>query len=199
MISPVPPSLAAHEIADDVLVERTLRGGADAFETLVDRHRDVVIRVAARIVGGEEAEDVGQDAFLRAYHRLSRFRHDATFRSWLLRITHNAALDHVARRRAEPMDPATMEEQPPGAGGHRLPAEQLEVAERIDRLERKLRGLTGPHRAVLVLRDIEGYSYEEIAQITDTPVGSVKGRLHRARRDFIGMLRANTYDWELPQ
>jgi RNA polymerase sigma-70 factor, ECF subfamily len=190
------PSSTAQEIDDAELVARTTRGELTAFEQLVDRHRPVVVRVAARIVGSDEAEDVSQDAFLRAFHRLHHFRGDAPFRSWLLRITHNAALDHLARRRPEPVDPETLDvEQNPS----REPADRLEVRERIERLERKLRGLSAQHRTVLVLRDAEGLSYEEIAAITDAPIGSVKGRLHRARGEFIEMLRANTYDWELPQ
>jgi RNA polymerase sigma-70 factor (ECF subfamily) len=93
------------------------------------------------------------------------------------------------------VDPETLDESE--TKPQRLPAERLEVRERIERLERKLRGLTPQHRVVLVLRDAEGLSYEEIADITSTPLGSVKGRLHRARREFIDMLRANSYDWEL--
>jgi RNA polymerase sigma-70 factor, ECF subfamily len=189
------PAGEAHDDAE--LVQRTTRGDLSAFERLVDRHRPVVIRVAARIVGSDEAEDVSQDAFLRAFHRLDHFRGDAPFRSWLLRITHNAALDHLARRRAEPVDPETLDTGE--LSTTRPPADRLEVRERIERLERKLRGLNPHHRVVLVLRDAEGLSYEEIADITDTPLGSVKGRLHRARREFVEMLRANTYDWELPQ
>ena len=189
---------SAPEAADDgELVRRTTRGDLSAFEQLVDRHRPVVIRVATRMVGADEAEDVSQDAFLRAFHRLDRFRGDAPFRSWLLRITHNAALDHLGRRRAEPVDPDSLDTAEPATA--RPPAERLEVRERIERLERKLRGLTPQHRVVLVLRDAEGLSYEEIADITETPLGSVKGRLHRARREFVEMLRANTYDWELPR
>jgi RNA polymerase sigma-70 factor, ECF subfamily len=190
-------SSTAHERDDVELVRRTTRGELSAFERLVDRHRPVVVRVAARIVGSDEAEDVSQDAFLRAFHRLDHFRGDAPFRSWLLRITHNAALDHLDRRRPEPVDPSTLDasEQSP----MRPPADRMEVRERVERLERKLRGLSYHHRVVLVLRDAEGMSYEEIAAITDTPLGSVKGRLHRARREFIEMLRGNTYDWELPQ
>jgi RNA polymerase sigma-70 factor (ECF subfamily) len=189
------PSSTTLEPDDAELVRRTTRGELSAFEQLVDRHRPVVVRVAARIVGSDEAEDVSQDAFLRAFHRLEKFRGDAPFRAWLLRITHNAALDHLGRRRAEPVDPTTFEEQ----AGSRPPAEQLELRERIERLERKLHGLSYQHRAVLVLRDAEGLSYEQIAEITDTPLGSVKGRLHRARREFVEMLRANSYDWELPR
>jgi RNA polymerase sigma-70 factor (ECF subfamily) len=191
------PAVLSQERDDVELVRRSTRGDLAAFEQLVDRHRPVVVRVAARIVGAEDAEDVSQDAFLRAFHRLDRFRGEAPFRAWLLRITHNAALDHLARRRAEPMDPRQFDASEPSAS--RPPAERLELRERIERLERKLRGLSAEHRAVLVLRDAEGMSYEEIADITDSPLGTVKGRLHRARREFIEMLRANSYDWELPQ
>jgi RNA polymerase sigma-70 factor (ECF subfamily) len=189
------PVVSPDPATDATLVRRATEGDLGAFEQLVELHRDVVVRVAARIVGGQDAEDVSQDAFLRAFHRLGDFRGDAPFHSWLLRITHNAALDHLARRRAEPVDPETFDasEQSP----HRPPAEHLELRERIERLERKLHGLSPSHRVVLVLRDAEGLSYEEIADITATPLGSVKGRLHRARREFVDMLRANSYDWEL--
>ena len=183
---------------DEVLVADVTRGDHAAFERLVERHRDVVVRVASRIVGDDEAEDVSQDAFLRAFHRLEKFRGDAPFRSWLLRITHNAALDQLARRRPEPLDPTEMDSSEPERP-ERAPAERLEVRERIERLELKLHGLAPAHRTVLVLRDVEGFSYEEIAAITESPLGSVKGRLHRARQEFIDVLRANTYDWELPQ
>ena len=181
---------------DAHLVRLTTAGDLGAFEQLVELHRDVVVRVAARIVGSQDAEDVSQDAFLRAFHRLEHFRGEAPFQSWLLRIAHNAALDHLGRRRAEPVDPEALDDSEETS--QRLPAERLEVRERIERLERKLRGLSPQHRVVLVLRDAEGLSYEEIAEITSTPLGSVKGRLFRARREFIDMLRANTYDWELP-
>jgi RNA polymerase sigma-70 factor, ECF subfamily len=191
------PSTTTLEPDDPELVRRTTRGELSAFEQLVDRHQPVVVRVAARIVGADDAEDVSQDAFLRAFHRLEHFRGDAPFRSWLLRITHNAALDHLGRRRPDPVDPTTFEGSE--ALAPRPPAERLEQRERIERLERKLHGLSYQHRAVLVLRDAEGLSYEEIAEITDTPLGSVKGRLHRARREFVEMLRANSYDWELPE
>src|SRR3954454_9862646 len=185
--------------ADRVFVQRALRGDLGAFEALVERHREVVLRVAARIAGRDEAEDVSQDAFLRAFHRLGRFRGDASFRAWLLQITHNAAVDHISRRRPEPVEAATDVPEDPQRTVARLPAERLESRERMARLERKLRGLSPEARVVLVLRDIEGLSYEEIAAITDAPLGTVKVRLFRARRDLIEMLRTSTYDWELPE
>jgi RNA polymerase sigma-70 factor (ECF subfamily) len=181
---------------DRELVDRTLAGEIAAFETLVERHREVVYRVAARTVGTDDADDVSQDAFLRAYHRLASFRGEAPFRAWLLRVTHNAALNHQARRTPEPVDPLTVEG---GSEGERTPAERLEGRERRDRLESKIRLLSPAHRMVLILRDIEGLSYEEIAQVSETPLGSVKARLHRARGELIEILRHNAYDWELPE
>lgn len=185
---------------DGELVERARGGDMRAFESLVDRHQAVVFRVAARVVGPADAEDVSQDALLRAFHRLDHYRGEGRFRSWLLQIVHNTALNAAARRMPEPvgggeeLEPALV-----SADRTREPASRLEHRERAERLGLKLRGLRPEHRAVLVLRDLEGLSYEEIAQITDAPLGSVKGRLHRARSELIDTLRRNTYDWELPE
>lgn len=185
--------------ADLLLVNRTRGGDLHAFEDLVERHRDVVFRVAARIVGSRDAEDVSQDAFLRAFHRLGSFRGEGSFRAWLLQITHHAAVNALARRREVADTEAVEAAEELDSSATRLPAERLEERERRERLELKLIGLRPAHRAVLVLRDLEGLSYDEIAGITDVPLGTVKGRLHRARGELIELLRANTYDWELPE
>ena len=184
--------------SDEELVQRARRGDLAAFERLVERHQAVVARVAARIAGPVHADDVAQDAFLRAFHRLERFRGEGSFRSWLLQIVHNAALTAAGRRRPEPAGLAP-EPDDDGAPSAKTPAQRLEERERRERLELKLRGLRPEHRAVLVLRDVEGLSYEEIASVTESPLGSVKGRLHRARAELIDLLRNNTSDWELPR
>ena len=183
---------------DEDLVRRTLEGRISAFEELVERHRAVVHRVAARVVGREEAEDVTQETFLRAYHRLHSFRGESVFRSWLLRIAHNTAVNAARRRLPEPVE--VDDEGGDAAVMHpaREPVSVLEESERRERLELKLGELRPEHRAVLVLRDLEGLAYDEIASVTETPIGSVKGRLHRARREMIDIMRANTYDWDLP-
>lgn len=185
-------------LSDEALVRLAVSGDLEAFESLVRRHRAVVLRVVARIAGTNEAEDLAQDAFLRAFHRLPQYRGESPFRAWLLRIAHNTALNAAARRR--PVDSLDDEESDDASvpNGERPPAEALEVNERRDRLALKLREIPPAHRAVLVLRDLEGLSYEEIAEITEAPLGSVKGRLHRARRELIDAMRRNTYDWELP-
>jgi RNA polymerase sigma-70 factor, ECF subfamily len=183
--------------SDELLVKRAASGDLRAFGILVERHRTSVLRAAARLVGPDEAEDVAQDVFLRAYHRLDRLRQVGAFRAWLMRIVQHAALDALERRRRldEREQP---EETAPDAGHERSPARLLEETERRARLGLKVQLLKPEHRLVLVLRDVEGWPYEEIAIATGMPLGSVKGRLHRARAELIDVLRHNAYDWELP-
>lgn len=188
------------EESDHDLVQRTLAGELSAFETLVHRHRGRVVAVAARIAGSNDAEDVAQDSFLRAFHTLNRFRAEAPFEAWLLRIARNTALNALARRRTTTISAVPEELEPArGRAQTRTPVDELEDSERRDRLKQKLTLLSPPHRDVLVLRDLEGLSYGEVADMTGAPLGSVKGRLFRARRELIEILRANTYDWELPE
>lgn len=187
----------APAIGDDTdLARRAAEGDLGAFEALVARHRDVVVRVATRIVGRDDAEDVAQDALLRAFHNLRSYRGDAPFRNWLLRIVHNLSLNELERRRPIPVE--VEDDSPVDLPETAQPASTLEQAERRDRLALKIRSLRPEHRAVLVLRDLEGMPYEDIARITDAPLGSVKGRLHRARGELVHLLRTNTYDWEIP-
>lgn len=184
--------------SDTDLIERTLRGELSAFEQLVERHRGIVFRTAARIVGRDEAEDVTQDVFLRAFHRLQQYRGTAAFRTWLLQITQNAAFDTLSRARRQPTDAESEPPDIPDRDPFRQPAAALERRERQQRLESKLELLRPEYRSLLVLRDLEGFSYTEIAAVLRMPLGSVKGRLHRARDELIDLLRNNTFDWELP-
>jgi RNA polymerase sigma-70 factor, ECF subfamily len=190
------PMTDALEHDDEAAVKRAQQGDLGAFATLVEEHRDAVVRSAARVAGADEAEDVAQDTFLRAFHRLDAYRGDAPFRHWLLRIAHNAAIDAVGRRKYADLSDQAGQTEP---ATDRLPADELETGERQHRLRLKLQALREEHRSVVVLRDLEGLDYREIAEITDTPLGSVKGRLHRGRRELIELLRNNTYDWDLPE
>jgi RNA polymerase sigma-70 factor, ECF subfamily len=184
--------------SDESLIESTLQGDLAAFEQLVERHRGIVFRVAARIVGPDDADDVSQDAFLRAFHRLDQYRGTATFRTWLLQITQNTALNALTRTRRRPVEVVNNPPEPADHDPVRQPVMELERRERQRRLELKLRTLRPEYRSLLVLRDLEGLSYNEISDVLEMPLGSVKGRLHRARDELIELLRNNTYDWELP-
>ncbi len=181
---------------DALLAARAASGDLHAFGVLVERHRGAVLRVTARMVGPDDAEDVTQDAFLRAFHRLDRLRDLESFRAWLMRIAQHAAFDALDRRRRK--DDRRSHEQDAEPRDERTPARLLEERERRLRLAAKVGTLRPEHRVVLILRDLEGWSYEEIALATDSPLGSVKGRLHRARSELIDSLRRNGYDWELP-
>lgn len=177
------------DTTEDVLIEHAQGGELEAFNLLIDRHRQAVYRVALRYMRDPDlAADVTQDAFLRAYRSIDSFRNDrgGGFRPWLLRITANRALDVLrarARRPASSLD--AMLEQRESNWEPTLDEDgPTELAERRalrDQIEHVIGQLSEDQRMAVVLYDIEGYSYEEMAEITDVAIGTVKSRLHRGR------------------
>jgi RNA polymerase sigma-70 factor (ECF subfamily) len=163
------------EPSDADLVTRAVHGDDDAFADLVRRHERRVYNVAYRMLGREEdARDAAQDAFLSCYRKLSSFRGDAAFTTWLHRITVNASYDVLRRRKVAPAGQDEAPEPPP------TPDHADETAGTVD-VQRALLLVGLEHRAVLVLHDVRGLAYEEVAAILEVPVGTVKSRLHRAR------------------
>lgn len=180
---------------DEELVRRARdRDDLAAFEELVRRHREGTYRVAARICrNGADAEDVTQEALVRAWRSLGSFRGDARFSTWLYRIVTNLALNRVTRGRGR--EDATDEvPEPRGGGGEPDPADRAEAGERLDVVLEALDALTPEQRACLVLREVEGLTYEELAEVLDTTVQAVKGRLFRARGELATALAR--YDGE---
>ncbi len=172
---------------DDAELVARARDGEDlaAFEELVRRHRDAAYRVALRICrNGADAEDVTQEALVRAWRSLGAFRGDARFSTWLYRIVTNLALNRVTRRRED----ATAEVPEPPGGSELDPALRAEAGERLEVVVEALDALTPDQRACLVLREVEGLSYEELADVLDTTVQAVKGRLFRARSEIAAVL-----------
>ncbi len=163
------------EPSDMELVARAVRGDDGAFSDLVRRHERRVYNIAYRMLGGvEDARDATQEAFLACYRRLGSFRGDAAFTTWLHRIAVNASYDALRRRKGLPLGLEEAPEPPPS------PDHAEETAGTIDTQRALLR--VGPeHRAVLVLHDVRGLAYEQVADILEVPVGTVKSRLHRAR------------------
>lgn len=174
---------------DAHLIERARQGDLDAFNLLVDRYQHIVYRVARRYMNSPDlADDVTQDTFIRAYNALDTFRNSdgRGFRSWLLRIAANRARDLLRASSRRPAD--SLESMLEAEDSAWEPEDQSETpAERADRLalhqhiERALGELSDDQRLVIVLFDIEGYSYDEIAEISGVASGTVKSRLHRAR------------------
>jgi len=181
------------------LVARAKQGDREAFDVLVERYTPQVYNLSLRITGSrEEAEDCVQEAFLRAFGALRRFRGEAAFSTWLYRVAVNVANDATRRLRGQPLraselaggdpDAPTPElervlegvgESSGGKGGG--PEESLVEAERREVVIEAIRSLPEHHRAVIVLYDLQGLSYEEIGRVVGARVGTVKSRLNRAR------------------
>jgi RNA polymerase sigma-70 factor (ECF subfamily) len=165
---------------DRELVRRYLAGDAGAFATLVERHRDRLYRVCYRVLGdADDAADAVQDAFVSVLRKLDTFRGDAMFSTWLHRIGVNACYDILRKRARSPMLHTTDDGEPldTGLGS---PDHADEVAGTLD-ASLALAAVSEEFRVVLVLADIEDLPYEQISQILDIPVGTVKSRVHRGR------------------
>jgi len=172
---------------DSDLVARCRRGDLRAFDQLVQRHQRSVYNVCLRVLGDrEEAADVSQDAFLRAYAQLARFELGRAFRPWLLRIAVNLCLNalKVHGQPGVPVDHGDSSE--PGtvvlAAKDRQPDEEAAARELRVEVQGAVLRLPETYRAVAVLRHVEGLSYEEIAEVTGLPLGTVKTHLFRAKR-----------------
>ncbi len=164
------------------LADAAAAGDVDAFERLVREHQSRVLNVAYRMVNDpHDAEDICQDVFVKAFRALPRLRDRSQFGAWLLKITANCARDCLRRRRRR--DEVPLEEvSTPIVDESHTDADGQRDTERI--VQRLLMGLPENHRIVIVLRDIEGLSYGEMADALSCTVSSVKNRLHRARRVF---------------
>lgn len=167
-------------------IERARRGDARAFEELARDLERPLYRHAARIVGpGADAEDVVQDALFSAWRSIASFE-GTSFRAWVFRIVTNRALDRVRARKRRPelpLDPPEDEEviwAEPVAPGPEL-GDLAASREAVQAVEEALRDVPDEQRAALLLRDVEGFAYEEIAMMTNTEIGTVKSRIHRAR------------------
>jgi len=165
-------------------VRKAQRGDRQAFGALVHSHRQGVVNVVYRMCGDAHlAEDAAQMAFLKAWQHLSRFRPGSSFRNWVYRIATNSALDDLRRER-ETLNPEEIELPAPGVA----PEERVEQSERAERVRRAVLDLPEASRVVLVLREYEGLSYQEIAGTLDIPLGTVMSRLSYARKRLLEML-----------
>lgn len=179
---------------DAALIEEALGGRLDAFNQLVIRHQDHLFALVYRLVPDrDQAADAVQEAFFSAYRNLASFR-GGSVRSWLGRIAVNAAMDLQRTRRRRPVQPYPEYEdeswQPP-AEADAEPETQALAAERSKALSRALNDLPGDQRNCIVLFDVEGYDYAEIASIMRVEVGTVKSRIHRGRLALRSALAAD--------
>lgn len=171
---------------DNALVKRAREGDFNAFEILFERHRQLVYRFAFQMVPRrDDAEDIVQEAFVRAYQNLHRYRDEAKFTTWLLRIVSNLCTDQARmKNRREALE----QQEASGAlvwmteGNTDDPVGELESERRVKVLRTALNALPAHHRQVIVLRDLEEREYSEIAEVLGCTVGGAKLRVLRARR-----------------
>ena len=179
----------------ETLIQRCLSGDQSAWERIVQLHRRKVFNVAYKFVGRhEEAEDLTQDIFLKLFKSLDTFDRRANFQTWLISVSRNLCIDHYRSVRKEReaidrgVDTDTLAPASPGAG----PIEALEQRDRVQLLRQALAALAPTLRTAVVMRDLQEYSYQEIADKLHLPEGTVKSRINRGRTELarqIALLR----------
>lgn len=176
------------DLSDEELVGLAQEGSRAAFASLVERHKAAVFSMACRVIGNrEDAEEAAQDAFVRAFRALDRFRGDSRFSTWLYRIAMNVCLTKARQSRLDVASiDASMDGEEDSAplqipDQNDTPDERVERSEFKERVRRLIASLPPKYSAVLTLYHIQDLSYEEISQTLDLPIGTVKAHLFRAR------------------
>ncbi|NCF72494.1 MAG: RNA polymerase sigma factor RpoE [Gammaproteobacteria bacterium] len=182
----------SNQASDQKLVERVQKGDKGAFDLLVLKYQHKIVNLIMRYVRDPElALDISQEAFIKAYRALPRFRGDSAFYTWMYRIAVNTAKNHLAAQRRRPMD-VELDLQDPEQYNLHTKLKETDTPEGVtlsnelkESVERAIAALPEDLRTAIVLRELEGMSYEEIAQTMECPVGTVRSRIFRAR-DAIG-------------
>ncbi|MGI6358752.1 MAG: sigma-70 family RNA polymerase sigma factor [Bacillota bacterium] len=179
------------ELSDERLVELFQTGDSQAFDMLIERYQTKVYNMALRLTGEQQdAYDLAQEVFLKVYRYLAQFRSQSTFSTWLYRIVTNSFYDEMRKKKRRPTVVVSLDETIETSDGEitrELPSsdsgpEELSLQHELQQLvQQALRSLPEDYRVVLVLRDLESHSYDEIAQILDLNLGTVKSRISRAR------------------
>lgn len=186
---------AGDEPADDELVARAQRGDTRAYDALVTRHRGRLYAMIRQMVKNEaDAWDLSQESFIKAWNALPRFEAKARFSTWLYRIAHNTVYDWARRRRPEVEEEIITEARIDPASTttpatERRPDEALEGNELRQKIEAALDRLPPDQRQAVVLKDVQGLAYKEIAEVMDCSIGTVMSRLFYARKKLQEMLK----------
>ncbi len=186
--------------ADNELVRTAAGGDRQAFDDLVRRHQDRVFNLCLWFLGDyDEADDMAQEVFIKAFRSLKAFRFEAKFSTWLYRITVNTcknratSLEYRLKKWTDRLDAGDVNPGDAAAEDQRIqaasPQDQLEQKENIQQIRKAINGLSGDKKTVVVLRDMEGMAYDEIARITGMTMGTVKSKLARARAELLIYLK----------
>lgn len=180
----ITPIALATALADSELVQSTLAGRESDFEELVRRYQRPIAAYVYRMVGDYDAAlDLTQEVFIKVYASLSRYRAEFKFSTWIYKIAHNAAIDHLRRHATRGAVASSDDNRAEGTVESRRlsPEQESERSERCSEIEEVVQLLPAPYRELILLRHAQDLSYEEIAEVTGLPLGTVKNRLFRAR------------------
>ena len=172
---------------DDKLVKRAKKGDSRAFDLLVLKYQGRVAQLVYRYLNNAaEVEDVTQEAFIKAYRALPNFRGDSAFYTWLYRIAANAAKNHLVALGRRPTSDMALDDSEvfdvPGRLKDRQSPDEVVMGQQLEAfISRSIEELPVDLRAALILRELEGLSYEEIAEVLECPIGTVRSRIFRAR------------------
>lgn len=177
------------QIAEGELICKCKIGDIEAFEELISKYEKKVFNICLRILGNYgEAEDVSQDVFIKVFKYINSFKGNSSFYTWLYRITVNECMDLFNKKKKviafsmdEPIENGEEEVQREYRDKHESVEEKVERIELRKNIETGMQKLSIEHRTMIVLRDIQGFSYEEIAEMLGCPPGTVKSRINRAR------------------
>ena len=187
---------SGNNLTDQQLITQTLDGQTAAFGILVRKYQDRLFNSMVHLLRNpSDAEDVVQDAFLQALRKLDTFQGNSQFYTWLFRIARNTAISKLRRKKPTVSLDSTASEQRldfPDDGPR--PSTEMERRERQTVLMRAMDQLSGEHREILILREMEEQNYETISEILDLPVGTVRSRLHRARLQLKELLTRDEND-----
>ena len=171
---------------DLFLARRAAKANPQAWDEIIERYGERIYTLAFRFTGNQaEAEDLTQDIFLKLYRNLDRYRGDVPLLAWALRLSRNLCIDHYrhhrARRQAETVSDEVLQQMPSDAD----PQRESQVRERRRLVHQVLAEMSEGLASALLLRDFQGLSYEEIAGFFEVPVGTIKSRLNRGRRELV--------------
>ncbi|HID57207.1 TPA: sigma-70 family RNA polymerase sigma factor [Candidatus Poribacteria bacterium] len=182
--------MSSEEVA---LIQRVKQGDEEAFEQIFYRYQKKVYNVAYRMTGNREtAEDMTQEVFLRLFQKIRKFRGKSSFSTWLYRLTVNLCLDHLRKRNAHLSESLEDVEEGDLAYG-KTPEEELILKERREAVQRIINSLPDKLRAIIILREIEGLSYRELAEAMGCSMGRVKSLLHEARMELKRRIEKNQH------
>lgn len=176
-----------------VLIERVKQGDEKAFEQIFYRYQEKVYNVAYRMTGNREtAEDMTQEVFLRLFQKIRKFKGKSSFSTWLYRLTVNLCLDHLRKRDAHPAESLDDIEEEALVYG-KTPEDDLILKERREAVQRIINSLPDRLRAIIILREMEGLSYKELAEAMNCSMGRVKSLLYEARMELKRRIERNKH------